>query len=122
VRTGEIALEPGDDGPAVLSVEGEHDLSTAPELRRRLDELIGAGRPTVVDLSAATFVDSSVLGAIIDARRQAGEAGVPFGVAHSPNGTEAVTRVLEITGLRAELPVHEDRDGAIAAVSGGDSG
>jgi len=111
-------MERGGGGFAVVSVQGEHDLSTAPELGRRLEELIDAGEATVLDLTSATFVDSSVLGVIIDARRRAGEAGVSFAVAQSPGGTQAVSRVLDITGLRAELPVHADRDAAVAAVTG----
>ena len=122
MRTGEIALERGDDGFAVLAVSGEHDLSTVPDLRRQLDELIASGRATVIDLSPATFVDSSVLGAILDARRRAGEAGVAFAVAQAENGAEAVTRVLDITGLREELPVHPDRDAAVSAVTGSENG
>lgn len=117
MRTGELAVERGDQGFAVLSVNGEHDLSTVPDLRSRLDELIEAGEPTVLDLSSATFVDSSVLGAILDAHRRAGEAGVGFAVAQAKNGAESVSRVLDITGLRAELPVHPDRDGAVAAAT-----
>lgn len=119
MRIGKIALERGGGEFAVVAISGEHDLSTAPDLRRHLEELIGGGEATVVDLSGATFVDSSVLGAILDGRRRAGEAGVGFAVAQSANGAEAVTRVLDITGLRAELPVHPDRDGAVAAVTGG---
>lgn len=118
MRTGEIALERDDDGFAVLAVSGEHDLSTAPDLRRQLDELINGGEATVIDLSGATFVDSSVLGAILDARRRAGEAGVGLAVAQAKNGAEAVSRVLDITGLRAELPVHPDREAAAAAATG----
>ena len=103
----------------MLTIEGEHDLSTAPALRRQLDDLIDRGEATIVDLSQATFIDSSVLGAILDARRRAGEAGVGFEVAQSENGTKAVTRVLDITGLRAELPVHPDRERAVAAAMNG---
>jgi len=119
VRTGEIALDRADDRCTVLTIEGEHDLSTAPALRRQLDDLIDRGEATIVDLSPATFIDSSVLGAILDARRRAGEAGVGFEVAQSENGTKAVTRVLDITGLRAELPVHPDRERAVAAAMNG---
>ncbi len=42
-----------------------------------------------------------------------------FAVAQGENGTQAVTRVLDITGLRTELPVHADRERAIAAVANG---
>jgi anti-sigma B factor antagonist len=117
VRTGELALERNDKGPAVLTISGEHDLSTAPNLRRRLDGLLDEGAATVIDLSPATFIDSSILGVILDGRRRAEEAKLGFAVARS-NGSDAVDRVLEVTGLRNELPVHARREEAIMAASG----
>jgi anti-sigma B factor antagonist len=117
VRTGELALELMDDGPAVVTIAGEHDLSTAPSLRRRLDSLLDEGTRTVVDLSSATFIDSSILGVILDGRRRATDAGVGFAVLNS-EGADAVERVLEVTGLRAELPVYAQREEAVAAASG----
>jgi len=117
VRTGELALERTDRGLAVLTISGEHDLSTAPNLRRRLDGLIEEGTATVVDLSSATFIDSSIIGVILDGRRRAAEEAIGFAVARS-NGSDAVDRVLEVTGLRAELPVHARREEALAAASG----
>ena len=101
----------------MLTISGEHDLSTAPNLRRRLDGLLDEGTATVVDLSPATFIDSSILGVILDGRRRAAEADIGFAVVHS-NGADAVDRVLEVTGLRAELPVHSKREEAVTKVSG----
>lgn len=101
----------------MLTISGEHDLSTAPDLRRRLDSLVDEGAATVVDLSPATFIDSSILGVILDARRRAAERKIAFAVVQS-SGADAVERVLEVTGLRAELPVHARREDAFAAVSG----
>jgi anti-sigma B factor antagonist len=100
----------------VLTISGEHDLSTAPNLRRRLDSLLDEGAVTVVDLSPATFIDSSILGVILDGRRRAADAEVGFAVVHS-SGADGVGRVLEVTGLRAELPVHARREDAYSAVS-----
>lgn len=117
VRTGELALEQTDRGLAVLTISGEHDLSTAPHLRRRLGGLLDEGTPTVIDLSPATFIDSSILGVILDGRRRAAEADIGFAVVRS-NGSAAVDRVLEVTGLRAELPVHTRREEALRAASG----
>jgi anti-sigma B factor antagonist len=116
VRTGELALKRTESGMALLMLSGEHDLSTAPELRRQLDELLEEGMPTVVDLSPATFIDSSILGVILDGRRRAADSGVGFAVLQS-DGADAVDRVLEVTGLRTELPVHAGRDAAVSAVS-----
>jgi len=104
----------------VLTISGEHDLSTAPNLRRRLDDLLDEGVATVLDLSPATFIDSSILSVILDGRRKAAEAKIGFAVARS-KGSDAVDRVLEVTGLRSELPVHARRDQAVRAASG-DSG
>jgi anti-sigma B factor antagonist len=117
VRTGELALERKDDGLAVLTISGEHDLSTAPNLRRRLDGLLDEGVATVVDLSPATFIDSSILGVILDGRRRAADAKIGFAVSRA-DGSDAVDRVLEVTGLRGELPVHARREEAVRAVSG----
>jgi anti-sigma B factor antagonist len=112
VRTGEIALE-REGGLAVLDLSGEHDLNTAEPLRERLDSLIEDGVPVVVDLSRATFVGSAILGILLDARRRAHEAGLGFAMANG-DGADPVARVLEVTGLSSELPVHSTRDGAIS--------
>jgi len=117
VLTGELALERNDSGLAVLTISGEHDLSTAPSLRRRIDNLLEDGTSTVIDLSSATFIDSSILGAILEGRRRAAEAGLGFAVVHC-DGAEAVDRVLEVTGLRTELPVHAQREEAFQEALG----
>jgi anti-sigma B factor antagonist len=101
----------------VLTVRGEHDLHTAAELRRQLDLLIGEGDPIVIDLSPSTFVDSSILGVLLDGRRRAGEGGIPFAIAQA-DGSVAVSRVLQVTGLQTELPVHETLEEALAAAAG----
>jgi anti-sigma B factor antagonist len=114
VRTGEFAMERTDKELVLLTITGEHDLSTAPELRRRLEELLRDGMGVVVDLSRATFIDSSILGVVLDAKRRAAEAKVGYAVLHT-NGAAPVHRVLEVTGLRAELPVHTARQAATSA-------
>ena len=111
MRSGEVGLERNDEGYTVVAINGEHDLSTAPGLRSQLRQLIADGDPVIVDLTAATFIDSSILGTLLQARKDAGEAGVGFAVAQA-EGAEAVSRVLEITGLRRDLPVHPSRDEA----------
>ncbi len=117
VRTGELALERNDAGLAVLTISGEHDLSTAPTLRRRIDNLLDEGTATVIDLSPATFIDSSILGVVLDGRRRAADAGIGFAIVHA-NGADAVDRVLDVTGLRTELPVHPRREEAFTEAAG----
>ena len=53
----------------VLAVRGEIDLFTAPELKQVLAESIESGRNyIVVDLTETTFLDSTALGVLIEAR------------------------------------------------------
>jgi len=59
VRTGELALERNDAGSAVLTISGEHDLSTAPNLRRRLDGLLDGLLGGLLDGFLGGFLGSS---------------------------------------------------------------
>lgn len=102
----------------MITFSGEHDLHTAPELRERLSEAIEAGNPVVVDLSGAAFIDSSIIGAVLDARRDAQERGLGFGVALY-DGAQPVERVLEVTNLTTTLPVHPSREQAVDAAQDG---
>lgn len=115
MRTGEVALDRSENGLTIVAIRGEHDLNTAPELRSHLQRLIAERSGFVVDLSEASFIDSSILGVILQAHRDAAETGVGFAVAQN-DGTEAVRRVLDITGVREELPVHSSREKALSHV------
>ncbi len=104
-----------DSAAIVVEVHGEHDLNTAPALRERLDAALESRLAIVIDLSPASFIDSSVIKVLLEARRRAMEAGTGFAVTMAGEGQPAVRRVLEVTGLIEELPVISDRDEAIAA-------
>jgi anti-sigma B factor antagonist len=110
-----IVLDDAAGDVVVVVVEGEHDIFTAPTLRERLDEAIVHGGGIVVDLTGATFVDSSVLGALLDARRRALEAGRGFVVCVGQSVEPGVQRILDITGLVPVLPVVNRREAAIDA-------
>src|SRR6478609_3995568 len=69
---GGIVVERAEPGVEVVVVTGEHDLSTAPELERRLDAALDSGHAVVVDLLGTTFIDSTVLRVLICARERAG--------------------------------------------------
>jgi anti-sigma B factor antagonist len=60
-------------------------------------------------------VDSSVLGALLDARRRALESSQGFIVCVGETVEPGVQRILDITGLVPVLPVLRRRDEAIAA-------
>jgi anti-sigma B factor antagonist len=109
-----IVLDESDGDVLRVVVRGEHDIYTAPTLRDRLDEAIGA-RPTgvIVDLSGATFLDSSILGALLEARRQALESTIGYVVCLGDTPEPGVARILEITGLVPVFPVVWSREEAL---------
>lgn len=118
---GEVRSESAGERVQVVVLTGEHDLGTAPRVRDALTAAAADGRAVLVDLCEATFVDSSILGAILEARRAAGEASRGFAVACSGEA-EPVRRVLEVTGLAEELPVHPTREAALHALEDQESG
>ena len=113
---GEVRRESGGDGVEIVELKGEHDLGTLPQVKEALEAAAESGRAVIIDLSLATFVDSSILGAVLDARRLAAETGGGFAVA-SDGASEPVRRVLEVTGLAEELPVHSTREAALEALA-----
>ena len=110
-----IALDDAAGDVLVVHVSGEHDIYTAPTLRERLDQALKAERGVVVDLTATTFVDSSILGALLEGRRTAQERGIGFVVCIGETVEPGVQRILEITGLMPVLPVIRGREAALEA-------
>jgi anti-anti-sigma factor len=55
----------------LVRLEGEHDMATAPDLHRELARLSQTATPVVVDLSGATFMDSTILAELVVAQRRA---------------------------------------------------
>jgi anti-sigma B factor antagonist len=94
----------------VLSLAGELDLYTAPALREALQGAVARSpERLVVDLAGVTFIDSTALGALVEARSKLRD-GDAFALA-AP-GLE-VRRALEVTGLDRHFAVHERLDTAI---------
>lgn len=89
------------DGAMVtVTVTGEIDLASSPELRRMLhDQLEDEGVVTlVVDLEGVTFIDSSGLGVLVGVLKRVNEA--PTERVLRVSGVHgAVRKVFEITGL-----------------------
>jgi anti-sigma B factor antagonist len=115
-----ISLDDQHGDVLLVVVRGEHDIYTAPKLRDQLDEAVHT-RPTglVVDITGATFLDSSILGALLEARRQATEAGVNFVVNLGEDPEPGVQRILEITGLVPVFPVVRSSDEALETARAG---
>lgn len=111
---GRLHFDTSEPGAAIVALEGEHELFSAAKLQRQLDALIGEGLTIVVDLSDATFVDSSVVSVLLTARNRARDLGTGFAIVMDDSTPEPVRRLFEITGLASLLPVVGSRDAAIS--------
>jgi anti-anti-sigma factor len=112
----EVKVGDLDQGVRIISVRGELDLSTAPDLEGPLDQALESGEGSVlIDLSQCEFIDSTGIALIVRAwqRLDSGENGRAL-VICSQN--DQVRRVLEITGLELSIPVRTTRDEALAAI------
>ncbi|RJQ82072.1 anti-sigma factor antagonist [Pseudonocardiaceae bacterium YIM PH 21723] len=88
-------------GDVLVSLNGEVDLATAAGFGRRLDSALAeADDRLLVDLSAVHFLNSSGLAELVRVHKAAADQGTRM-VLVSPSAQ--VSRVLEITGLAAEL-------------------
>lgn len=97
----------------VVSVFGELDLYTVPELAAALAEALAAqARCVVVDLTSATFFDSAALLALVSFRHELAPQSERELAVVSPN--PAVTKVFTITGLDRLFAIVQTRAEASA--------
>ena len=92
---------------ATVTLSGEHEAYTADKLARNLTALIAEGTSVTVDLRETMFIDSTVVGVLMAAHRSAAEAGQEFVLLLGSETGWPVRRLLDVTGLDAELDVHE---------------
>jgi anti-anti-sigma factor len=101
-------------GLAFVCLRGEHDLSTAEIVQPALEKAM-ADSSVMVDLSACTFVDSSVITWLIRAA-QTLEARSERLVLVIPRDQAAVARVAEITHLAEIIPVYTSQQAALSSL------
>ena len=100
-------------GLAIVTLEGEHDLSTRELLTEALQEA-AAHSNVLVDLSPCTFMDSTVINVLISTAQSVRAGGERLALVIPPE-QRRVARVAEMTGLDKLLAVYETREAALAA-------
>jgi anti-sigma B factor antagonist len=95
----------------VLALQGDVDLYTAPELKAELIRLIEVGTTRIiVDLTAATFIDSTTLGVLLGALKRLRPAGGELSiVCPDPN----IRKIFQITLLDRVFSIYETRENAL---------
>ncbi len=92
-----------DDWLVVVKLRGELDAYLAPEVRERVEEVLGSGASwLLMDLTEVEYIDSVGLGIIVGAAKRANERGGDLSVACSRVN---VLRVFEISGTKDLLNV-----------------
>jgi anti-sigma B factor antagonist len=100
---------------SVISVEGELDLSTAPRLKSMLlDSLQAGGTQLVVDLSSATFMDSTALGVLVGVNRKL-DLGMRLAIACTHDN---VLQIFEFSGTDGAFAIYPTLEQALAYVQG----
>jgi stage II sporulation protein AA (anti-sigma F factor antagonist) len=106
-----------EQGVRTISVRGELDLSTAPELEGPLNQALENDEGSLlIDLSQCEFIDSTGIALIVRAWQHL-DSGKNGRVLVLCTENNQVRRVLEITGLELSIPVHGTRDEALAALA-----
>jgi anti-anti-sigma factor len=108
-----IAVSELSHGRWLVTLHGEHDLSTAPALREQLDTIIRRPGAVIVDLTPTTFIDSTILGTLLDTER-------PSQANPSPRlslillSESAPDRLLTLVGVRRAFTTFASLEEAVA--------
>jgi anti-sigma B factor antagonist len=95
----------------VISLAGEVDLYTAPELKTQLLEVIGNGaKDVIVDFTDTTFIDSTTLGVLVGGVKRLRPNGGRLSIVCSDRN---ITKIFEITGLDRVFTIYPTRAEAL---------
>lgn len=91
------------DSEVIIKLAGEIDLSNIARVRAALDDAASRAEPRViVDLSQVSFLDSSTLGELVQARQRLADVGQALVLTGL---TPRVTRLFELTGLTGHFDI-----------------
>jgi anti-sigma B factor antagonist len=114
-----ISQEALEDGVWLFTIQGEVDLATADDVRDALLGPANDGAGTIiVDLARCSFIDSSGLRALLEARRALVEDDGARGFLIAAPA-EQPGRLLEMTSLETVMPIFATREAAEAAARNG---
>ena len=101
---------------AIVTLRGEHDLNSKTEVAKALTAA-SAYDNVVVDLSECSFLDSSVICALLHASNRLSERDGLLRLVIAGDGHAGVRRLFEVMDLQRVLPIHSSRAVAIAGLA-----
>jgi anti-anti-sigma factor len=88
----------GPAAPKVIALAGDLDVASVRDVAAELSEAVGdTSRDVVVDLRHVTFMDSTGLGALVQAQKRMRRQGRDLTLRLVPEGP--VARMLEVSGM-----------------------
>lgn len=87
---------PGADGGTAVTIFGELDMGSAPELRELLEGALDAGGEIELDMRACSFVDSTGIATLVTIARKLAERER---VLKLKGARDRVCRILDLAGL-----------------------
>jgi anti-sigma B factor antagonist len=110
-RIGTVRIDHLGERVAAINLEGDCDMATAPLVEGHVARLLDEHKRLIINLSDATFIDSSIVRALFDAdaaaRRNGHVVVLEFGT------TAVVERVLAITSMDKHLLTAKTRAEAL---------
>lgn len=113
-------IEIGFDSPsvAIVSLVGEHDLGQQALQREAFATAIARRRHVVADLTHCTFIDSTVVGRLLQTQAEVTATGGCFLVV-LPSELNAVRRTAELMQLGEMFPIHPSTESALESLGAG---
>ncbi len=91
-----------------ISVTGEIDLATVPDLESAIESVFASNsHPLVIDLRGSSFMDSTGLKALVMANRRFDESGRGFAVAVSGG---PISRLIDLSGVESSMRIVESTE------------
>ena len=100
------------DGFSIITLAGEIDLSCSAEVRNAILASLAARRPTLVDLAAVSYIDSSGVASLVEGYQTARRKHLEFGLLAV---SEAVRSVLQLAHLDKVFQLHPSLADRLAA-------
>jgi anti-sigma B factor antagonist len=110
-----VELVRAEEGTAVIALEGEVDIYSAPQFKEALLAGIDDGATTIiVDLGRVTFIDSTALGVLVSGAKRVRPKNGRVDIVCTD---ENITRIFEITGLDRIFGIYRTRADALKAAA-----
>lgn len=114
-REGVIRVVPETGEIVAVCLEGEFDVANVSAFREQVDGTVASGNDLILDLSQATFIDSSVIRVLFDAAGAVDRRDQA--IVLQLGTTPIVERALEIVEIERVLPRAHNREEAVRTIT-----